>query len=243
MSGLSSIIAGAGNQSGELTKLRIDAFPDPEQSGTAASTFEAYYNPASFQASYALKYDETDPKGATKREMRYNGYEATTYAFELLLDGTGGSIPNKYKDAPKSVADMVAEFLKVAYGFEGSTHRGNYLMLVWGKTAAARCVLVSSNITYDLFKPSGDPLRAKISCSFKEYSYEELRKAGEKSGSPDMTHVRIVKQGDRLPLMCERIYGDATLYLEVARYNGFTNYRNLEPGTQVLFPPLVSAKS
>jgi hypothetical protein len=38
--------------------------------------------------------------------------------------------------------------------------------------------------------------------------------------------------------MCYRIYGSTGYYLEVAAINGIDNFRNLEPGTRVLFPPL-----
>ena len=50
--------------------------------------------------------------------------------------------------------------------------------------------------------------------------------------------VRLVRAGDTLPLMCYRIYGSAGYYLEVAAVNGIDNFRKLEPGSRVVFPPL-----
>jgi nucleoid-associated protein YgaU len=245
MSGFSDLIAGSTEQT-ILKKLTIIGFEDPEQDKQIGE-FEAFYNPATFQVGYALKYSEAANAGAIKKEMRYNGYEATTYSFDLQLDGTGGSRPTtgaySAGTVPTPVSRMVRRFLKVVYGFSGTIHRSCYLKLVWGDTTIAKCVLNSANITYDLFDPSGNPLRAKIACSFKEYSYEELIRAEARLGSPDMTHIRVVQQGDRLPLMCEQIYGDAKLYLEVARYNNLNNYRNLSPGQKIYFPPLVPTKS
>ncbi|HEU6454372.1 MAG TPA: peptidoglycan-binding protein, partial [Roseateles sp.] len=56
--------------------------------------------------------------------------------------------------------------------------------------------------------------------------------------SPDLTHKRVVKAGDRLPLLCNEIYGTPHLYLQVAAANGLDDFRNLAPGTQLFFPPL-----
>ena len=58
------------------------------------------------------------------------------------------------------------------------------------------------------------------------------------NSSPDLSHVKLAKRGDTLPLMCQDIYGDVNMYLEVARVNGITNFRDLEPGTEILFPPI-----
>jgi nucleoid-associated protein YgaU len=42
-----------------------------------------------------------------------------------------------------------------------------------------------------------------------------------------------------LPLLCNRIYNDPSYYREVARINNLSNFRNLEPGLILRFPPLV----
>ena len=67
---------------------------------------------------------------------------------------------------------------------------------------------------------------------------EAQRAAREKKSSPDLTHERVVKEGDNLPLMTYRIYGDPKYYLEVARVNGLTNFRKLTPGQKIVFPPI-----
>jgi nucleoid-associated protein YgaU len=47
-----------------------------------------------------------------------------------------------------------------------------------------------------------------------------------------------VKKGDTLPLMCYRIYGDSRYYLQVAMANRLTNFRNLQVGDELFFPPI-----
>jgi nucleoid-associated protein YgaU len=229
------------SDTGKLSKLTIEAYDDPEQQTARAAPndkFEAYYNPTTMQSTYALKYNEKSTEGQSKKEMEYGGYEPATFSFELLLDGTGASIPAGITDTNSTVTDRIKKFMDVAYGFNGDTHRGSYLKVIWGTMIIDKCVLTGVNFTYDLFAGDGSPLRAKLACSFKEYSYEELIKAEEQKKSPDVTHIRVVQQGDRLPNMCERIYGDAKLYLQVARANNLLDYRNLTPGSKLIFPPL-----
>ena len=58
--------------------------------------------------------------------------------------------------------------------------------------------------------------------------------------SPDLTRARTVRHGDTLPLLVRQIYGSPDYYLAVARYNKLDDFRNLRPGQQLLFPPLVA---
>lgn len=94
------------------------------------------------------------------------------------------------------------------------------------------------DITFKLFKPDGTPLRATAKAKFKGFVEDNLRIAQENNSSPDLTHVRIVKEGDTLPLMTHRIYGDSKYYLEVAKANQISNFRKLKVGQQIFFPPI-----
>jgi nucleoid-associated protein YgaU len=89
-----------------------------------------------------------------------------------------------------------------------------------------------------LFNPDGQPIRAVAKVKFKRSMEEKKRAAKENRKSPDLTHLRKVKAGDTLPLMCYRIYGDPKYYLKVAEINGLGNFRFLKPGTALLFPPI-----
>ena len=94
------------------------------------------------------------------------------------------------------------------------------------------------DITYKLFKPDGTPIRATIHATFKGFIEDSLRVARENNNSPDLTHIRMVNEGDTLPLMTFRIYGNSKYYLEVAKANKLVNFRKLVPGQQIFFPPI-----
>ena len=56
--------------------------------------------------------------------------------------------------------------------------------------------------------------------------------------SPDMSRLITVKEGETLPYLCHKIYGDSRLVLQVARFNNLGGFRNIPAGTEAVFPPL-----
>jgi hypothetical protein len=153
------------------------------------------------------------------------------FTVPIFLDGTGAD------GKQTNVQKEVAHFQRVT-GYDGDIHRPNYLKVAWGTLPVMHCVLKSASIVYKLFNPKGEPLRAIITAAFTESLDDKTRTALAKDKSPDLTHVRLVKGGDNLPLMCFEIYGDPRFYLEVARANRIDDFRRLEPGRKIFFPPL-----
>ena len=111
------------------------------------------------------------------------------------------------------------------------------MRLAWG-TLQFRCRLKEMTVRYILFQPNGKPLRAEVTAEFMEYIDAATTLKMQGDNSPDMTHVRIVKAGDSLPLMCYEIYGDCNYYLEVAKANKLPNYQALPIGQRITFPPI-----
>jgi nucleoid-associated protein YgaU len=219
---------------GKLEKVVVTGYAKPDYTGQVGS-YSLKINPASFSQQFKATYNPNKTTDTAGRVLRYVSIEPQTVSFEFYLDATG------VIDGIDDVAGEIAKFRKVAYDFNGTTHSPNYLHVVWGTSLDFKCHLTSLDIEYQLFDPDGTPLRAKLSVSFVQaLSAAELALRANKT-SPDLTHARIAVAGDTLPLMCYRIYGDSRYYLEVARYNGLTDFRNLRPGTQVLFPPLENA--
>ena len=69
----------------------------------------------------------------------------------------------------------------------------------------------------------------------------ETKAKQDNKNSPDLTHLREVVEGDTLPMMCYKIYGDCKYYLQVAEYNEIVNLSYLKPGQIIEFPPLTYA--
>ncbi|MBE0638620.1 MAG: hypothetical protein IH598_08870 [Bacteroidales bacterium] len=217
-----------------IGKLKIIAFKTPKfmLGGPPVGGYLAMFNPESFSVSQKVLYDLLHAPGITSGEPAFRGYQAQVYKFDFLVDGTGAS-----GESREVFADVL--LFKYTVGYLGEIHRPHYLIIQWG-TFIARCVLSQMDVKYDLFRQDGTPLRATISATFIEHVESMLESLLANRSSPDLTHTRVVREGDTLPLLAHEIYGDASYYPEVARVNGIDNFRKLKIGDEIYFPPLTS---
>ncbi|MFT6270225.1 MAG: LysM repeat protein [Alphaproteobacteria bacterium] len=216
---------------GELEKLTIQAYTQADYSGSVLSEFHAYMNPDEVTLAYEMEYDSAQGSGTTNSRMDFKQVKPSDLSLRFFLDGTGAS-GHKIE-----VQDEVEAF-QTTTGYNGDIHRPNYLIVAWGSLAVRRCILKSASVAYKVFKPSGEPLRAVISATFLDNSDDKTRVALAQDQSPDLTHTRIFKAGDSLPSLCQQIYGNASLFAQVAKLNQLSHFRNIAPGTPLVFPPV-----
>jgi len=227
-------------ESGKLEKMLILAFSDSEKAENgglkeADDVFEALINPESYTLNYKLKFSESaQGQGTSGQQLKYEYTEPEEISFDFLFDNTG-IIDGKPR---ASIADDLKRFKEVVVDYKGDAHEPRHFKLVWGENSIFKGRVTELTINYKLFRPDGTPIRALATVKFKSSIEEQKRAAAEDRTSPDLTHVRKVKAGDTLPLMCHRIYGDPKYYLQVAAANGMNNFRKLEPGTDLFFPPI-----
>jgi hypothetical protein len=216
---------------GELKRLKIEAFRQADCQGTAARSFEVMMNPNTYSQKYEAQYQARQGAGNTSSPQVFEKIKPQDYSFELLFDGTGTAVQKV------AVKEKLDEFLAVAALPDSELHRPMYLKLSWG-TLTTRCVLKSAEITYTLFNPDGTPLRARVRAAFSEFEDDQRRVARERKASPDLTHVHTVRSGEHLSQLTNHYYGDPSRYLQVAAYNALDNFRELQPGQTLVFPPI-----
>ncbi len=232
---------------GELTKLQIKAYSDETfQTEVANGEFRTLLNPEKYIYRYKVEQNRRQASGTSSSSPRYNRTPPEDLELEFIFDRTGvlinygepGDADDQLSvDEGVGIADDVDLFKRVVFDYNGDEHRPNYLVISWG-ALLFKGVLTEMDITFKLFKADGTPLRASARARFNGFIEDNLRVALENNSSPDLTHVRIVKEGDTLPLMTYRIYGDSKYYIEVARVNNITNFRKLEVGCKIFFPPI-----
>ena len=228
-------------QTAKLEKLTLTACSLVEgKLSVNGDVYEALLNPESFKHNYTITYHDsgegcrqTVPLGSLGYEPKFAGYEPEDVSFELVLDGTG-----VVKDSSKkTVAQRIKQLKGVAYRYEGKAHEPNVVQLSWGDFIF-NGRLTTLQVDYTLFKPSGEPLRAKVSLAFRGFMSAKEEALRKNNSSPDLTHYVIVRAGDTLPLLCYQIYRDCRYYREVATSNELDSFRNLRPGSRLYFPPL-----
>ena len=244
-------------------KLKITAYNSigatNKLSTNPSDSYMALVNPEKYAIQYQINLNARKVPGNAGSDPSYIDTSPPTLQFDFLFDSTGvipqpstlgvigdipivGSLANAASNiaSPKEQYDVMKEISKfnsVVFLYKGTQHSPRKVQILWGQLIFDGN-LTTLNFDFKLFKPDGTPLRAVATAAFLGTITDKLRVAAQGDQSPDLTHVRRVQNGDTLPLMTYRIYGDASFYLEVARVNNLTNFRNLKAGDSLKFPPI-----
>lgn len=231
----------------KLEKLRIEAYKDEDRKMPVnPSSMEVMFNPTSYKKTHAIKFSSSKFQaiGSDGKPATYAFTPPGEISFQFIFDGTGvtkvgvGQIASLLRG--ESVKKDIEKFEQLCLKMNGDIHAPNFLKIIWGNHLSFSCRLRKFDITYKLFDEGGDPLRAELDVTFiDDRSAKAIALEADKK-SPDLTHVRTVKSGDTLPLLCKEIYGSSAYYFRVAAENGLDDFRNLIPGQKLNFPPLES---
>ena len=226
----------AGISTGLKKKLKISPCTVDDSGNVTVndgSSFEVMLNPSSYSHSYSIGYNQKEALGQLGSDAKFSGIKPEKVSFDMVIDGTGVVALIGVDDVKTQIGNLT----DIVYKYDGSNHEPNHVRLLWGSLIFFGR-LESMSVEYTLFKPSGEPLRAKVKLSFSGFMSKEEEALRANRSSPDLSHLIEVKAGDTLPLLCYRVYKDCSYYLEVARINNITNFRDLIPGSKLHFPPL-----
>lgn len=246
----------------QLNKLTIMSLSEPTertapraQGSTAqvdgaqtSKTFEVQINPEQISRSLKIKNVTPSEHGAENTESQFQKREPETLELKFILDGTGtvqhnGELMGSLINLPPP-DDYVPERIKaleaVVYNVLDETHRPPFIVVNWG-TLAFSGVMEELSYTYNLFRPSGTPLRAEVTLKVKEHKPVAESQSQPSLLSPDLTRRRQMRQSDTLLTVCQQVYENEGYYLEVAKANQLTNFRRKplrDAITELLLPPI-----
>lgn len=215
-----------------MRKLMIRGFHDPDMGeGSSVGDFSAQINPETLKEAFSNSFEKRRGIDSAHAQHLFATQNPRGLSFTLVLDATG-VVPG-VKDVPKALETLQ----KTVYRYNGEAHSPNYLRVLWGKYIFP-CQLQSMSIKHDLFSPAGRSLRAQITLDLKEHLTAEqiTRRAGKRSD--DLSKSRQVIDGKSLPMMCQDVYGDPTLLVQLARANDLDSLTALTPGQILNFPPV-----
>lgn len=247
----------------KLEKLKIQVYGNRLRVGLPQGTFEVMFNPESYSLKYENVYQTYQGINTSGRNAKYSFSKPKNLSLKLILDDTGvadygmfgleaapfvvkaaafvGKLTGE-KDVDKLIGQkdvykQVQKFLQLTTYMDGELHQPKFLKIQWGDLIFD-CRLASVDVNYTLFNPSGHPIRAELNTVFIEDIPDSKRVKQEGKSSPDLSHSRTVKSGDKLPLMAQEIYGDSAYYIQLARANNLNNLRKLKVGTNIKLPPI-----
>lgn len=218
-----------------VTKIVIRPFLNQKQDQRAGEDFTIPVNPESYSQAYKVELKEKPAGGNQGSAPEYKFTSPEELKLDFTLDNTGTIEGNVYEGTP--VPKQVEKLLATVYKMQGEAHRPSILKIQWGSFFTFDCVLSSLDINYVLFRPNGEPLRAKVSATFKQYTEPQIRSRQENKKSPDLTRVIRVADGDTMPNLSYKSYGTPKYYPQVAYANKLMSIRTLRTGDDLVFPP------
>jgi hypothetical protein len=200
---------------------------------SSKGSFEVMINPASYKHEYSIQYNKKEALGQAGSELKFSSTDPEKVDFDIVIDGTGvaGDL------GTPSVKTQIDKLTGIVYAYDGSQHEPPPARVLWGSLIFFGR-LNTLSVDYTLFKPSGEPLRAKVSLAFSGFTSKSEESLKANRSSPDLTHIVEVVEGDTLPLLCYRIYKNSAYYTDVAKINNLINFRGLKAGMRLRFPPL-----
>jgi len=238
-----------------LAKLTIEGFKDEKRTGKALGKFTAQYNPETLSMHHESVFQGQRGLCSSSGKGKWSHSQPKRLAVNLVLDGTNvGYMGVQLLLGVPTVAEQINDFLAACYQLHSESHEPLYLKLHWGQAlrgfakidgmAEPRfdCQLESVDVNYKTFARDGSPLHAELAAVFVQQLDPKKSAAQLDLHSADLTHRRVVMDGDTLPLLCREIYGSSSHYLRVAQVNGLDDFRSLTPGQELMFPPFDRAR-
>ncbi len=215
--------------------MQLMGYTDEEfQEPVQKDPYTFMLNPDSLKWTRSIEYNEQQAPGTSSPSQKFKSIPSDVLRFEIVIDCTG--IVNARR------IDMATEIKmleKIVFTFNGQIHRPNFVSLHWGKNMTFKGVLKSFETSYTLFRPDGSPLRARIQLEFGLYISPVTVGKIDNQSSPDITHMVDVVEGVSLPQMCDKIWKDESMYVQVARFNDLNKFRNLSGIQKLVFPPII----
>jgi nucleoid-associated protein YgaU len=217
-----------------LTKLKIQVETGENEFN---DVFEVLFNPNQISIQKATKWELTPTAERDAPTSQFTYGEPATLSMDLFFD------TYEARSDVRVHTDRIYHLTTVEQ--HGDLHRPPLCRLAWGtfNFSDFQWVLQSLNQRFTLFLDSGTPVRATLSCTFKQWRSDELEARLLKKQSPDVAKTRTVRRGDTLSSIAATEYKDPTQWRPIAEANRIDNPRKLKPGQVLTIPTLVKRRA
>ncbi len=179
-----------------LTMTRYSVAANGALSMDKSKLFSVMINPAEITLQRSIGYSRVKTLGQTRSEMKFSAFDPDKVGFSIVLDGTIAAPRATSGTAAKDVKEQMSDLLAVVYDYVGKQHEPSRVRLLWG-TVILFGRLSSMSTQYTLFKPSGDPLRAKVELKFAGAMSKSEEQLTANRSSPDLSHIVVSRRETR----------------------------------------------
>jgi hypothetical protein len=233
--GASAALPGVGSSAlGVLTIVVVDSVSIVGFAG--GTVFAAAFNPAQYAVERDTTFAEIAIPGLDAPVLQYVRGGGDRVQVELFFDITDLMVDGQVSDG-SSVRDTFIAPLEKLMLQDPTLHAPPRVQLLWGSTVIqSTCVATSLSVTYTLFDALGRPVRATAKMTFRQATSAAQQLGQMGLMSPDKTNAATVREGDTLPAIAFREYGDASQWRLIAVANDITDPLALTPGSSLIVP-------
>jgi hypothetical protein len=188
---------------------------------------QVLFNPNTYTVEKSNQIAEAAIPGLEAPILQYVHGNTRTLTMELFFDTY-----EEQQDVTEYTDDIYC-LLEI----DPETHVPPICDISWG-TFSFRGVLDRCSGQFKLFFPDGTPARATLNVTFKEYIDVDVLVRQNPTQSADHRKTRLVRAGDRLPVIAWEEYGDAAKWRPIAEANAIDDPINLEVGQRLIIPAL-----
>jgi hypothetical protein len=210
---------------------------DPSDRGpNLPARIPVQFNPGEYTLSKGAQIAEIAIPGIDSPILQFVRGQTQTLAMELFFDTTQAGMGEGPVTDVRTLTEPMYQLVKI----QSNTHAPPRVRFFWGAGLTFRAIVESIQQKFTLFNPSGIPLRASLSVSFKEYQTLEEQLKRLNLQSADHSKKRLVKRGETLALIAYREYGDPgewrRIFDEPSNADIIRNPRRLIPGSEITIP-------
>lgn len=205
---------------------------------------DVLFNPTEYGIDRGASYADLPVPGLPTPILQFVRGEADMLNVELFLDRTDQR-DGRQGDSVEGDLAKLRQFVQI----DPRLHAPPVCCFQWGAVVQQRDpegpgfqgVVTALKEKYALFDDQGHILRARVSLTLKSYVPAEVQLRELKRQSPDRTHVRVLREGERLDQIANEAYGNPRLWRTIAEANDVDRPRFVRPGAPLWVPALNDA--
>jgi len=217
-----------------LEKLRILVETGPDEFG---EEIEVLFNPNQITLQKTARWSLAPTAERDTPTSQFTYGEPAVLTMELFFD------TYEAQTDVREHTDRIFHLTTVEH--HGDLHRPPLCRLVWGhfNFNDFQWVFQTLNQRFTLFLETGTPVRATLTCTFRQWRSDEMEARLLNRQSVDVAKTRIVRRGETVSSIAAQEYRDPTLWRPIAEANGIDNPRLLRPGQVLAIPALRGRQS
>ena len=205
---------------------------------TRGDKVRVLFNPEEYSLSRDINYAQIAVPGLSGPLLQFVHGNMQTLEMELFLDTyeehrEGSLSRNQAGDDVRLQVARVTDLMNI----DPTIHAPPVLMFTWGSLSFT-CVLARASQKYNMFRPDGVPVRARVQVTFNEFRNAELEAKEVKRETADYTRIYTVTAGETLSAIAGREYGNPKMWRPIALANDVRDPHRLEPGIRLMIPRL-----